>query len=358
MLVARGHQVRFLGYALQRAEIEARGFGFTQLARSGGFNPVGAHSLDERLAGYIACPEHLLDIEDALDEHPADALIVDYVLNGALVFAARRTLPAAVLAHSGIGTLVPPRESPVAAACLAAINRIRDSELLSPLAHLEGAWAELPTLVATIPQLDSASANAEANVCYIGPIREKQVGLEWASPWTADDHRPLVLASFSTTGFWDQQSRMRHTLDALEGEPVRILLSCGAGGLDGPLPQNARVRPFLPHDVLLPSTSLMVSHSGNGTVTACLAHGVPMVGLPNAVDQPILAKRIEELGAGIALDGDAGPSEIRAAARQILEKPSYRKAARALALAIKDLPGATGAASALELLAAHGSQID
>ncbi|GAA4360938.1 hypothetical protein GCM10023088_00640 [Actinomadura verrucosospora] len=51
---------------------------------------------------------------------------------------------------------------------------------------------------------------------------------------------------------------------------------------------------------------------------------MPVVALPNpAADQPALARRAAELGAGLALEGEsAGPEEIAAAVRTVIEDPS------------------------------------
>ena len=104
-LAARGNSIRFLGYEVQRAAIEARGFDFSVLHRSGSFDAYGSVPPEQRLAALIrnvwACREHLQDIPDALAEHPADVLVVDFVMNGALAFASRAAMPVAVLAHSG-----------------------------------------------------------------------------------------------------------------------------------------------------------------------------------------------------------------------------------------------------------------
>ena len=90
----------------------------------------------------------------------------------------------------------------------------------------------------------------------------------------------------------------------------------------------------------------------HGTVTASLAHGVPIAGLPYpAADQPFLAARIQALGAGLAMDGDSIPAIIRSAVRDLLDQPSFREAAARLAKAIRLAPGAAGAADVLEDLA-------
>src|SRR5450759_1396602 len=126
-LNARGHEVRFLGYLPQQAAIEARGLAFSTLPRSGSFDLYGERGPEQRLPAIIrnvwACPEHLDDIPDALASHPADVLVVDFLMQAALAQARRTDIPVAVLAHSSVAGLVPPPDSPMGSARLAAANR-------------------------------------------------------------------------------------------------------------------------------------------------------------------------------------------------------------------------------------------
>jgi MGT family glycosyltransferase len=361
-LQSRGHVVRFLGYSMQRAGIEGHGFAFSSLVRSGDFDLYGERPAEQRLPAIIrnvwACPEHLEDIPEFLDGNPADVVVVDFLLQGALAQARRMATPVAVLAHSSIAGLVPPPQSPMGAARIAAANGFRSEVGLQPLARLNDGWAGLPTIVTTIPELDPEATAAGESVLYVGPILDSAPGPAWDSAWTADDRRPLILVSFSTTRFWDQSARIRNTLDALAAEPVRVLVSASASSLPATLPRNAVARSFVPHSLVLPTVAVTVTHCGHGTVSASLAHGVPIVGLPNAAaDQPFLAARVQELGAGIALDGESSPKAIRRAVRDLLAHPSYRDAARRLGAAISATPGAAGAAAELERLAflPHGS---
>ena len=61
----------------------------------------------------------------------------------------------------------------------------------------------------------------------------------------------------------------------------------------------------------MPHAAAMVCHGGFGTVRAGLAAGVPLAVLPLFADQPDNARRVAELGAGIALDDGAGPWRAR-----------------------------------------------
>jgi UDP:flavonoid glycosyltransferase YjiC (YdhE family) len=351
-LKRRGHDVHFFGYESQRERIEARGFAFSVLERTGGFRATGL-APDRRIAELLrnvwTCPDHWEDIPAALAQHHADLLVVDFMMQGVLAACERITIPVAALVHSALAGLVPPPEAPIGAHWLSACNDMRGFLGLPPLRRLSDAWDGMLTLVTTIPELDPAFAARGALVRYVGPIFEEHPAQQWDSPWDERDERPLVLASFSTTGFWDQSSRIRNTVAALGDEPVRVLVSASNQTAPGPLPANCALLDFVPHALVLPHAAATVTHCGHGTVTASLAHGVPVVGLPNlAADQPFLAKRIEQLGAGLCLDGDAEPSAIRAAVREVMAKPAHADAARVLAASIRACPGAAGAASELE----------
>jgi MGT family glycosyltransferase len=274
------------------------------------------------------------------------------MMQGALAAAHRLPIPVAVLAHSSIAGLLPPPDSSLGTRLLAATNRLREQAGLSSLTRLSEGWTGRLTLVTTIPELDLAASEAGDLARYVGPIFERFPDRGWDSLWEASDDRPLVLVSFTTTGVWDQRGRIRNTLDALRDAPVRVLVTAADAGDIGAIPANAAIWPFMPHAAVLPLAAVTVTHAGHGTVSASLAHGVPIVALPNpSADQQFLAATLQRLGAGLALDGDSELAAIRSAIRAVMTQPSYAAAAKALAAAIHAAPGANGAATELERLA-------
>ena len=354
VLAARGHQVSFIGYEVQRERIAASGFAFGALGRSGAFDiyaaPPGPQRITDTIRNVWASADHLADIPAALAADPADVLVVDFTMHGALAAASRIAIPVAALAHSTIAGLVAPPSVPIGAARLSATNDLRARAGLPLLGRLHEGWEGFLTLVTTIAELDPCAAGAPDTHRYVGPVFENVPDAAWRSPWAPDDPRPLVLVSFTTTRFWDQSGRIRNTVEALGDLGVRVLVSGTCpGGLA--LPPNTEIRQYVPHARVLALTSVTVTHCGHGTVAASLAHGVPMVGLPNpAADQPFLAQKVQELGAGLALDGEAPPEVIRAAVCRVLAEGSFRDAAGRLRKAIHATPGARGAAAALEHL--------
>ena len=68
-----------------------------------------------------------------------------------------------------------------------------------------------------------------------------------------------------------------------------------------------------------------VTHAGMGSCTEALWYTVPMVAIPQAVDQPLNAAQLEALGVGRHLTGDPpDPREIGDAIRCVATDPDVR----------------------------------
>jgi UDP:flavonoid glycosyltransferase YjiC (YdhE family) len=348
-LRARGHNIAFAGYGSQRSHITAQGFHFSLLERSNA--ALAARAFTARgdpmaalTTGVWVTPAHLDDVPEIVAREAPDLLVIDCLLFGALAAAERHRLPTAVLVHSAPGLQVPPGGPFERFRLLGPLNALRSAVGLHPIATIWENWARFPTLCASLPILDPLAALAPPTFSYVGPIQEQVPASGWRAPWPGDDPRPLVLVSFSSALVWDQASRIERTLAGLAERAVRVIVTVrGVDATQWTIPPNACVVPFLPHAEVLSQTAATVTHAGHGTTTAALAYGVPLVCLPNTrSDQPALAAQVANLGAGIALSGDAAPPEaIGEAVMTILATPSFTVAARRLAdaIATADAPG-------------------
>lgn len=183
-----------------------------------------------------------------------------------------------------------------------------------------------------------------------GPVgarrfRELNPGVSNGLPvsWPGDG-RPLVYLTFGSvapTMDWFPDL-YRAAIDALADLPARVLVTVGRDRDPadlGALPANVRAERWVPQPQVMPHAAAMVCHGGFGTVRMALASGVPMVVLPLFADQPENARRVEELGAGIALEGGAaGIEELADAAAVVLDDSSYRAAAARIAAEVRTLP--------------------
>ena len=171
--------------------------------------------------------------------------------------------------------------------------------------------------------------------------------------WWQNSSWPLVYLTLGTVApsmeFFP--GLYRDAIDALSLLPVRVLVTVGRDrdprdiGAVGP---NVHVARWVPQADVMPHTDVMICHGGSGTVTAGLAAGVPMAVLPLFADQPHNARRVTELGAGIAVDNAA---ELTDAVRRLIAEPSYRAAAQRVAADICELPTVDAAARIVRGLA-------
>lgn len=352
-LSARGDAVTVAGYGHQRERFESAGFAFRALPRAAAGYPSAPppEGWMAVLPGAVwACPDHAADLDELLADGAYTGVVVDCLMFGALAALETAGTPAAVLVHSAPGALAPPG-GPMDAMLLPVVNALRARTGHLPLYSLQDAWRPFTTLCTSLPELDPQPAP----FTYVGPLIPRQPESGWRGPWAADDPRALVLASFSTGSAWDQASRIQRTLDALADGPYRVLATTALTDTAGlRVPGNAAVEPWIPHAEVLPWASAVVTHAGHGTVAAALTYGVPLVCLPNPeADQPALARRVADLGAGIALDGEtATPAQIAEAVRTVVNTPTYAKSATTLATHLSQAPGPDGAIAHLTKIAA------
>jgi len=70
------------------------------------------------------------------------------------------------------------------------------------------------------------------------------------------------------------------------------------------LPDTIHAAAYAPFSQLLPQVRALVHHGGIGTVSQCLAAGVPQLIVAMSLDQPDNAERVERLGAGVAISAE------------------------------------------------------
>lgn len=351
----RGHGVTFAGYAGQRPLFEDHGFPFTVLERSSARwrNAAPEQMLEVKTSSAWASMEHLSDVVDVAAKTKPDVMVVDCMMFGALAALEGKGIPTVVFVHSAPGALVPPYGA-FEKNLIGPVNEVRTAAGRRPIDRLWAAWEPFPTFSNSIRRLDPLACDLPRSFAFVGPLIESPSQSNWRPPWSADNARPLVLASFSTGPYWDQSSRILRTLEALANRNYRVLVtSSGADTGSSGLPKNAFVVKHVPHATVMPHASITVTHAGHGTLMTSLAHGVPLLCLPNrAADQPALAAQITRLGAGRALDGDAAtPDEIGVEVDRIIGDLSYTVAARRLAAEISTMPGVAAAVHGLEQVA-------
>jgi UDP:flavonoid glycosyltransferase YjiC (YdhE family) len=180
--------------------------------------------------------------------------------------------------------------------------------------------------------------------------------------WWPKADLPLVYVTLGSVaagvGFFPDFYRA--ILAALADLPVRVLLTLGEAGdperLE-PLPPNCHVERWWPQEQVMPRATAMVTHGGFATTMLGLSSGLPMVVVPLfALDQFMMARRVQAVGAGVALqDGPAAAVRIHSALEQLLTDDACSMAARRVAHEIAQLPPPSASIALLEALAKHSA---
>jgi UDP:flavonoid glycosyltransferase YjiC (YdhE family) len=378
-LVERGYEVLWYTGSKYRTRVEATGAGFTGPERARDLDDA---RLDEefpertRHSGLAqfrfdlkhvfidSAPGQLADLDAILRRFPADVVLHDPGMLGALLHRERGGPPNIVLgvvpmvmsstdtAPFGLG--LPPSAG--------FFGRLRNRALNTFVQRIafrdvQAHWNEMrarlklgPTgwwmdeaaratcyLQPSIPSFEYPRSDLPENVRFIGMMPAEQPLLVSPPPFMheLDGSRPVVHVTQGTVAN-TSADLIAPTLDALADEDVLVVVSTGnrppeALGLGAP-PKNVRVATFLSYPELLPKTSVMVTNGGYGGVQTALSYGVPLVVAGISEDKPEVAARVAWSGAGLNLKtGKPRPDAIRTAVRTILADPRYRERARALA---------------------------
>ncbi len=185
---------------------------------------------------------------------------------------------------------------------------------------------------------------------FVGPVTRDEPPLDAE---IAALERPIYVSL--GTLFNDRPEIFRIAAIALAELGHPVVLSTG-GRLDpaalGAMPAGVVARRWVPQLALLRRAALAVTHGGMNTVNEALLFGVPLVVVPQAADQPWVARRVSQLGVGMTVT-TPGERSLRDAARRALA-PDVRQAALRIGATLREAGGAARAADAILAAVAVG----
>jgi UDP:flavonoid glycosyltransferase YjiC (YdhE family) len=338
----RGHDVHVLSHDTLAEAVIADGGRFHALPNATQWDPAQPHTNEEEgafvvqnVVGSSAFAADFLAVREAVRP---DICLIDAMLISTLNIAIERRLPFAAINH--IAWI---REG----ACAGFLNSI--------MATLPGATAgstffdllaRAPLVLATSYPEFGTQRKIASHIHFVGPIREPVAH----GPWPRrSGNRPFVLVSLSSM-FQGQEATLRNICEAVPVLPIEVLVTTGRGIAPNALSVsgNLEARSFVPHDAVLPSVDLVVTHAGFGTLMYSAGAGKPTLCLPNGRDQNDNAARMEALGLGRTLSPEASPAAIGAAVMDMLGDESLRAASRSFASGVSRFGKLTHAAELIE----------
>ncbi|HEX3642941.1 MAG TPA: macrolide family glycosyltransferase, partial [Ktedonobacteraceae bacterium] len=164
------------------------------------------------------------------------------------------------------------------------------------------------------------------------------------------NERPILYISLGTV-FSNQSEFFKMCFEAFDRQPWQAVLS-GGRQVDpttlGPVPDNFLISPYVPQLEILPRTQVFVTHAGMNSTMESLYHGVPMVAIPQMDEQAVTARRIAEMGLGIALEKETvNATTLREAVERVANEVAFRESVRNMQQITREAGGYGRAADAI-----------
>ena len=347
-----GHEVLVAGPPDLAGPVEAAGFGFWR------FDPPPEGELGEvwsrvpelppdeanatvvgQIFGRLNTTAALPRLRAAFDEWRPDVVVRDPNEYGSALAAELHGIP-----HARVAVSLSSSEEVALGLAAGEVDAIRRAAGLppDPDAELLRASPWLSVFPRTLDEGDQPDTHRFRDPAWDEPPGELPA---W---WPGREDEPLVYVTFgSVAGSFPQALPVYGlALAAVAELPARVLLTVGRElDLDAlpPAPDNVRVERWVPQQDVLAHATAAVVHGGSGSTLGAVAAGVPLVVVPLFADQPENARRVAEVGAGLAVepnreDPGATVGALREAVGAVLAEPSYRERAGTLAAELAGEP--------------------
>lgn len=231
------------------------------------------------------------------------------------------------------------------------VNQHRRRWGLDAYRHMDDSYSKLAQVAQQPAEFEFPRERPPANLHHAGPFLDGRARSPVEFSYGLLDGRPLIYASMGTL----QNRRLgvfRTISEACQDLDAQVVISLGGSASPdalGALPGAPLVVGYAPQLELLGRAHLTITHAGLNTVLESLAHGVPMVAIPIANDQPGVGARLAWSGAGEVVPlAKLDVGRLRDAVKRVLAEPGYALHAERLRDAIRRAGGAARAADVIE----------
>jgi len=203
----------------------------------------------------------------------------------------------------------------------------------------------------TSAQINPESKLLGSSHIFVGPpLPTDASGIEFSFV-ELDSERPLIYISLGTV-FNNNPTFFRECIEAFSESNYQVVMSLGkrlSPAMLGDIPPNFIVRPYVPQIEILQQASLFITHGGANSVHQALCFGLPLLLVPQQLEQALVAARMAELGVGLVLRQPAA-SDLQSTAGRLLGDSAFRIRAADLGAGLKSAGGVIKAADEIEAL--------
>src|SRR5919199_649567 len=397
-LQQRGHRVTFCGVLDAQPKTVAAGLDFCAIGESEFPSGAMAQSFAElgKLSGLAAlqytislihkgAAVFLREAPKALKEADVEALLVDQISSGgttvaefldipfisvcsALPMNREETIPPfntiwgykpawwARLRNRAGYALIDHSAKPIREV----IAEYRREWKLPPYSMFKDSYSQLAQLSQQPAEFEFPRTTLPKCFHFTGPYHNSSGRKSVHFPYEKLTGQPLIYASMGTLQN-RQQEIFQRIAEACVGLDAQLVISLGGSGSPESLPKlpgSPLVVGYAPQLELLEKATLTITHAGMNTTLESLTHGVPMMAIPIANDQPGIAARIAWTGAGefVPLSRLSVP-RLQAAIQRVLTEDSYKNNASRLQDAIARAGGVRRAADIIEQAISTGKPV-
>jgi MGT family glycosyltransferase len=321
-LVRRGVEVDYHSTPAFKALIESAGGRFVAYSPSCGGLLTTPVDSSEHLARSLAATQDLLSPLLAGLERPPELVLFDASALWGGIIARRLGLPcvASITTFALNRTMLQMLGAPVPTVwsnpTFERLNKnhganFRDHlDVMVPVADLK--------FVYTARAFQPAGRFFDASYLFLGPLLDQRP--RDGARAQATGSRPLAYVSLGTLFNRDHALLLRIS-EVLAARGWQVIVSFGdvAATQQQRWPEHVQVHTFVDQIGVLAQAQLFVTHGGMNSVSEALSHAVPMIAIPQAVDQHLVARRTANLGAAVVIERDAVSIESLAAALARIE---------------------------------------
>ncbi len=365
-LTGAGHEVAFSTAADFCPHIEATGFDAfptglalapqMEKARRRYPKPAALEAMDRfeqfvpRMLAGVAAPARAADLVPLVERWAPDLLVHDETEMAGPIAAAVAGIP---WADQSVGILRPRAMARLAGETLAPLARKYGVDVGPHAGLYRYLYLDVAPPSLQSPEIHEVDvAHPVQNATFL-PGAEGEVLPGWAHDLPHD--RPVVYVSLGTVFNAGADDVFEAVLDGLRAEPLTVIVTVGADNdpaAFGPQPDNVRVERFIPQSLLLPYCDAVVNQGGTA-ILPVLAHGLPLLLLPQGANQFHNAQACLAAGVGRRLlPGEVTPEAVRRDVDTLLHDAGPRAAARQVQRELGAMPGPERGVELLERLAA------
>jgi UDP:flavonoid glycosyltransferase YjiC (YdhE family) len=304
-----------------------------------------------RMLGGVAAPARAADLLPLVERWRPDLLVHDETEFAGPVAAATLGIP---WADQSVGILRPPAMARLAGQVLAPVYERYGVEVGAFGGLYRYLYIDVAPPSLQSPEIADIDVAHSVQNATIEPGAEGDALPAWVHDLPAD--RPVVYVSLGTVFNARAGDVFAAVLEALRSEPVTAIVTIGSDNdpaAFGAQPEHIHIERFIPQSLLLPFCDAVVNQGGTA-ILPILAHGLPLLVLPQGANQFHNAQACVAAGVGRRLlPGEVTAEAVRRDVLALLHDRALRDAARRVQGELAAMPGPERGVELLEQLAAE-----